>query len=55
MLIINSKLMTCIDGNGINKLNNMYGDFPIFEVGQNLISSEGSVSSIKVKYKNVYR
>lgn len=54
-IIINSKLMTCVDENGRSLTNKMFGDFPILEVGENTISYVGTCKDISVSFTNLYR
>ena len=43
-----------ITKNGVNASNIMLGDFPYFEVGENEVSVEGSVSVLTATYKKAY-
>jgi phage-related protein len=54
-IIIDSKLMTCVDENGRSLMNKMFGDFPLLEVGENAISYVGTCKDISVSFTNLYR
>ena len=43
-----------ITKNGINASNIMLGDFPYFEVGENEISVEGTITTLNASYKKAY-
>lgn len=54
-IIIDTDLMTCVDSNGNRLVSNTYGNFPIIEKGMNTISVSGTVTGLKVQYKEMWR
>lgn len=43
-----------ITHNGLNASNSMFGDFPIFLVGENEISKIGTITTMNASYKKAY-
>ena len=43
-----------ITKDGVNASNIMLGDFPTFEVGENEIETEGTITSLTATYKKAY-
>lgn len=54
-IIIDSELMSCVDSEGNSLLSNTYGNFPIIEKGTNTISVSGTVTELKVIYREMWR
>lgn len=54
-IIINSELMTCTDNEGNRITNKTYGNFPIVEKGINTVAVSGTVTGLKIQYKELWR
>lgn len=54
LVVINSKLKTVTDANGLSKDWDTIGNFPILEAGKNNITVSGATGEIIIKYNEKY-
>lgn len=54
-VILNSKLMLCLNADGNSILNKMYGNFPTLKQGENTIVINGAITKAILNFRNLYR